>query len=295
VAGSVSFRYPLSRRDSLVEVLHGTPVADPYRWLEEANAPETRTWVDAQNAFTRSFLDGPGRDALVAELTSCFNYPRTVSAFRRGGRYFYSHNPGLLDQPILFVQDGAGDSRVLLDPNQLSADGTTALTAVEPSPDGGLIAYALSEHGSDRQILRVRRADDGVDLPDRLAWVKFASIGWRKDGSGFFYLRFPEAGTVPPEDEQYFGRIYYHHLGDPQSADVLVFETPEAKEVVPLVHVTSDDRFAVITAQRGASDDAEVYLVARKGVRPGSDPFLLFAGFDAAYEFVGDRDGRLFA
>jgi prolyl oligopeptidase len=296
VAGSVPFRYPVARLDPLVEILHGTPVADPYRWLEQADAPETRAWVEAQNALTRSFLDGRGRDALVADLTSRFNYPRTLAAFRRGRRYFFSHNPGLLDQPILFVQEGDGPPRVLLDPNQLSADGTTALTAVEPSADGGLVAYAVSEHGSDRQVLRIRRLADGVDLPDRLAWVKFASIGWTKDGSGFYYLRFPEPGTVPPEDEQYYGRIYFHHLGDPQSVDTLIFEKPDEKEVVPVVRVTADDRFAVITAQRGASDDSEIYLVERerKGVRPGSDPFAVFAGFDAAYDFVGSRDELLY-
>src|SRR4029079_11400456 len=129
----------------------------------------------------------------------------------RGGRYFFTHNPGLLDQPILYVQEGlGGEPRVLIDPNTLRADGTTALTAYEVSPDGTRVAFALSQHGSDRQEIGVRAVlgVQGVQqvIDDRLQFVKFASIAWTRDGSGFYYLRFPEPGTVSPEDEQYYGR-----------------------------------------------------------------------------------------
>ena len=290
---TVPFRYPPARIDPLVDVLHGVPVPDPYRWLEDAGSAETRAWVDAQNALTRAALDGPERDALIAELTGLFDYPRTLAAFYRGTRGFFSRNPGLLDQPVLYVQDlpRGGEPEILIDPNQLSADGTTALTAIAPSPDGERVAYALSVHGSDRQIVRVRSVESRRDLDDRLEWVKFASIAWTRDSSAFYYLRFPAPGTVAPEDEQYFGRIYFHRLGNLQSQDVLVFERPDQKEVVPMVHVTDDDRFVVITAQRGASDDSEVYLIDRADpgtVRP------LFTGFDAAYDFISSSGDRLF-
>ncbi len=298
VGWTVPFRYPPTRTEDLVEILHGVPVADPYRWLEDADSPETRTWVEAQNALTRSMLDGPGRDALVRELTGLFNYPRTATLLRRGGRYFFTHNPGLLNQPRLYVQDGEqaiGQARVLLDPNELSADGTTALTAIAPSPDGSLVAYALSEEGSDRQVIRVRAVQTGTDRDDALYHAKFASIAWTRDGAGFYYLRFPEPGSVPPEDAQYFGRIYFHRLGDPQPADDLVFETPDQREVVPMVHVAADGRWVVIAAQRGASDDSEIYLVDlidRDAPSPAPRP--VFTGFDAAYEFVEGAQGRLY-
>jgi prolyl oligopeptidase len=269
------------------------PVADPYRWLEDADSAETRAWVDAQNALTRSMLDGPERDALMGELTTVFNYPRTTALGRRGGRYFFTHNPGLLNQPRLYVQDAmpAGEPRVLLDPNLLSADGTTALTAFEPSPDGSLLAYALSDHGSDRQVIRVRDVRLGTDREDALTDVKFASLAWTKDSAGFYYLRFPGPGSVPPEDEQYFGRIWFHRLGQPQSSDELVFETPDQRDVVPMVRVAADGRWVVITAQRGASDDSEVHVVDRKAPGP---PRPLMTGFDAAYDFVEGASGRLF-
>jgi prolyl oligopeptidase len=282
-------RYPPARADGLVETLHGVPVPDPYRWLEDADRPDTQAWVAAQNALTRSELDGPARDAYVRELTGLFDYPRTTTLLKRGGRYFFTHNPGQLNQPRLYAQDG--EPRVLLDPNLLSAGGTTALTAIAPSPDGRLVAYALSEDGSDRQIIRVRDAGTGIDRDDALSHVKFASLAWDPDGAGFYYLRFPAPGSVPAGDEHYFGRIYFHRLGDPQSADELIFETPDRKEVVPQVHVTADGRWTVIVAQRGASDDSEVYVVDRAAL---SGPRALVTGFDAAYDFIEGAAGRLF-
>jgi prolyl oligopeptidase len=278
--------YPPARREPLVETIHGVAVADPYRWLEDDGSAETAAWTAAQNALTRGHLDGPRRDALVAQLRTLYDYPRTLSFVGRGGRYFFTHNPGRLDQPVLYVQDGpAAEPSVLLDPNALSSDGTTALTAYEVSPDGRRVACALSVHGSDRQIVRI------LDHADVLHWVKFASIAWLPGGDGFYYLRFPEPGTVGAADEQYFGRIYFHRLGDQQARDLLVF-AHAIREVVPLVQVSSSGRWVVITAQRGASDDAEVFVADARSpdavVRP------LFGGFDAAYDFIGEAAGRLY-
>jgi prolyl oligopeptidase len=296
VGYTVPFRYPPSRASDVVDSLHGVRIADPYRWLEDPDSEETRAWVDAQNALTRSMLDGPERDAFVRELTGLFDYARTTAPQRRGDRYFFTHNPGLLNQPILYMQDAVPapgttqpEARVVIDANLLSADGTTALTAAVPSSDGTRIAWALSQHGSDRQQIRVLAitgsgdATEVRELDDRLDWVKFASIAWTRDGSGFYYLRFPEPGSVPPEDEQYFGRIYFHRLGQPQASDDLVFARPDEKEIVPLVQVATGGRWVVITAQRGASDDSEVYLVDRASNGP---PRPLFTGFDAAYHFI---------
>ena len=288
-----SFRYPDSRPSDLVDILHGVPVADPYRWLEDADSPETQAWVEAQNALTRAALDGPSRDTLVQRLTARFNYPRTQGPRRRGGRYFFTHNTGLQNQAVLFAQDGfQAVPRVLLDPNALSADGTIALTAWFPSTDGSLVAYALSSGGSDRQTISVRETQSTIDRPDRIEWVKFASLAWLPDNSGFYYLRFPQPGSVPAEDEQYYGRIYFHRLGEPQQHDRLVYERPDEKEIVPSVDVSRDGRFAVITALRGASDEAEVHVIDRAS---GDDrPRPLFTGFDAAYAFIQAAGDRLF-
>ena len=300
--------YPKATRLDLIDRLHGVRVPDPFRWLEDDAGADTRAWVDSENALTRSVLDGPSRDALLRRLTSAYDHPRTTSFVARGGREFLTRNPGLADQPILYVRDArstaepstrTAEERVLLDPNTLTTDGTTALTAYFPSNDGRLIAYALSVHGSDRQEIRVRDVATGQDRDDRLSWVKFASVAWTNDAAAFFYLRFPEPGTVPAADEQYFGAIYLHRLGDPQKADVLVFDRPEQKEVVPLVDVSHGGRWVVITAQRGASDDSEVYVaeIGDGGPEAGSLPVRriapVFTGFDAAYHFVGEAEERL--
>jgi len=295
-------KYPEANRLDLVETLHGVRVPDPYRWLEDAAGAGTRAWVDAENALTRSLLDGPARDRLVKRLTACYDYPRTTSLMRRGGREFFTHNPGLLNQPILYVRDGdAAEPRVLMDPNTFTPDGTTALTAYVPSPDGTLVVYALSAHGSDRQELRVRRVTTQEDIPDRIVWVKFASVAWVKEANGFFYLRFPEPGSVPPDDEQYYGRIYFHRLGTAQAEDPIVFETRDQKDVVPLVDVSHSGRWVVVTAQRGASDDSEVYVASDSSLTSQSSSGTLdagswkpvFTGFRSAYHFIEESGGRL--
>jgi prolyl oligopeptidase len=222
--------------------------------------------------------------------------------FRRGPYYFFTHNSGLQDQPILYVQEGReGQRRVLIDPNTLarrepSAGGESnapvALTALEVSTDGALAAYGLSTSGSDRQDIFIREVATGADRPDRLQWVKFASLAWVHDGSGFFYTRFPEPGTVADGDEHYFNTVWYHRLGDPQEADALVFEKPDERETVFGVDVSRDDRWVVITAFQGSSDRSEVYLIDR--LQAGLQPFPVFTGFDAAYAFVESAGARLF-
>ncbi len=285
--------YPPARSSNLVDTIHGVAVPDPYRWLEDPESAETRGWVERQNALTRSFLDGPERGALVRALTAAYDRARVMNPLRRGHRYFFLYNSGLQAQAALFLQEGLdGTPRVLLDPNTLSDEGIVALTALQPSDAGTRIAYALSRGGSDEQEIRIRDVGTGQDLGDLLQWVKFTSIAWTPDEAGFYYLRFPAPGSVPPGDEQYFGRIYFHRVGDPQSADRLIFADPDEKEVVPRADVTRDGRFVVVTAQRGASDDSEIYLIDRSAGDGTARP--LFTGFDAAYFFIADEGGRLF-
>src|SRR4051812_22785490 len=286
--------YPDSRRSDVAGTYHGVHVADPYRWLEDADAPETQAWVAAQNELTRSFLDGPVRDALVHQLTALYNYPRTGVPFKRGNRYFFAHNTGLQEQPVLYVQDAlATTPRILLDPGSLrgARGGPVALTAMIPDDSGALLAYALSESGSDRQELSVRDVSTGRDLPDRLQHVKFVSLAWTRTGDGFFYTRFPGPGTVPPGDENYFNKVYYHRLGDAQDSDVLIIERPAERETVFGVETSDDGRWAVITAYRGSSNKSEVHLLDLSD--PGATPVPVFRGYIAAYSFIEYAGGRL--
>lgn len=285
-------KYPLTRKGDDVDVYHGIQVADPYRWLESPDSDETIAWVNAENQLTRSILDGPVRNALVDRLTELYDFPRSSVPLRRGRFYFFTHNTGLQDQAVLYVQNGRnGSRRVLIDPNAISVDGPVALTALAINDSGTLAAYGLSRSGSDKQDIFVRRVEEGTDLPDRLLWVKFASLAWVKNGTGFYYTRFPETGTVPDGDENYFNKVYYHRVGDEQARDTLIFEKPEAREVVFGVEVSDDDRWAVITAFQGSSDRSEVYLIDRHS--DGATPVPVFTGFSAAYTFIESAAGRL--
>jgi prolyl oligopeptidase len=285
--------YPPARKAAVVDDYHGVKVADPYRWLENADDPETAAWVEQQNALTRSLLDRPEREKIKQRLTELFNYPRLSVPTRRGDRYFYSRNRGLQNQSVLFVREGNGPERVLLDPNALSPDGTVALHSSKTTRDGSLLAYTLSRSGSDREEIYFKDVATGKDLPDKLLWAKFTSLTLTPDNSGLYYHRFPVPGTVPAGDENYFGKIYFHRLGDPQEKDTLILERPE-RDVILWADITPDGRYVVLTATKGSTPKTEVYVLDRKSA--GSAPTLLpfTKGFGDAWGFVGEDGGRFF-
>jgi prolyl oligopeptidase len=284
--------YPAARQVEVADDYHGVQVADPYRWLENAGDPSTIKWVGSQNALLRRMLDGPDREAIRARLAALVDYPRTGVPVRRGERYFFGHNTGLQNQPVQFWSEGrTGEWRTLIDPNMLSADGTVALTGLFVNEAGTLAAYAISRSGSDRQEILVRDVSTGKDLPDRLKWAKFASLAWLKDGSGFYYTRFPEPGSVPAGEENYGCKVYFHKLGDTQDKDALVFAHPDP-EVVFGLDLALEGRVLVIAAVKGASDKGEVHLLDRRV--PDAEPVPLFRGFDHTWLPIDSAGLRLF-
>jgi len=283
--------YPEAEASDFVEALHGSSIADPYRWLEKADDPRTGAFVEAQNSLTRSVLERPERPAIHRRITDLYDYPKMGLPKKAGKKYFYTKNTGLQNQSVYFVQEGlSGAARVLLDPNALSPDGTVAVTNFSPTEDGSLVGYAISRSGSDRQEISVRDVATGRDLPDQILWVKFSGISWTPDNKGFFYTRYPETGTVPAGDEHYFPKIYYHRLGDAQERDRMVFEKPAEKEVGIGATVSDDGRWLILQPAKGASDKAEIHVLDLR--REGARPVLVTKGFRHAYaaiEVIGDR------
>jgi prolyl oligopeptidase len=165
--------YPPTRTDDVVDTLHGVPVPDPYRWLEDDNAPETKAWVEAQNTVTTAYLAAiPQRDAIHQRMTQLWNYERYGIPFKRGQRYFYTRNDGLQNQAVLYTAPTLdAPPTVLLDPNTLSKDGTIALTGLDISDDGARLAYGLAVAGSDWQEIRVRDVASAKDRPDHNQWL----------------------------------------------------------------------------------------------------------------------------
>jgi len=288
------WNYPVATRGDVVDDYHGTKVADPYRWMEKADDSATTAWVEAENSLTQKFLNRPEREALKARLTELIDYPRYSVPFRRGKFYFFTRNTGLQNQAVLYRQQGLeGEPRVVIDPNTLSPDGTVALTNTSPSRDAKLFGYALSKSGSDRQEIFVKNLATGEDLPDHLQWMKFSPIAWTHDGKGFYYSRLPRPGTVPPGEEHYFPKLYYHRLGDQQEKDRMIFEKPTEKEVGVSCEISWDGRWLVLYATKGASNKTEVQFVDLK--KPGRKPTMVFKGYENGYNVAEVVDGKLYS
>ncbi|HWJ21415.1 MAG TPA: prolyl oligopeptidase family serine peptidase [Gemmatimonadaceae bacterium] len=296
---ATAIQYPATRKGDQVDLYHGVRVADPYRWLEDTDAPETKAWVQAENAVTHAYLDAiPERAAIKARLTKLWNYPKYTAPTKRGGKYFYSENSGLQNQSVLYVSDKpTGPGRVLLDPNTLSTDGTVALSAVAISDNGKLLGYGTSASGSDWQEFHVREVASGRDLPDTIRWVKFSGMAWTKDNKGFFYSRYDEPkGGNALTDVNKNQKLYYHRLGKPQSSDQLVFESPEHPDWGFGARVTDDGQFAIINVSQGTDQRNRLYFIDLDNPRSPkvTAPVVkLLDAFDASYGFV-DNVGTTF-
>ncbi len=286
--------YPPSHPDpTVVDIYHGQPVPDPYRWLEDLDSERTRAWIEAQNQLTFDYLQRiPARQRLLERLTQLWNYEKYSQPFKEGGRYFYFKNDGLQNQSVLYTQESLeAEARVLLDPNTLSEDGTVALSGIAISRDGRYLAYGLSRSGSDWQEWKVRDIETGEDLPDHLRWIKFSGASWTPDGQGFFYSRYDEP---PPgreyESANYFQKLYYHRLGTPQSEDLLVYHRPDQKEWGFAGGVTEDGNYLIISVWRGTDPKN---LLFYKDLRDPNLPVVeLIREFEANYSFVGNDGSR---
>ncbi len=277
----------------VVDTYHGTPVTDPFRWLEDEDSPETRAWIEAQNKVTREHLDDlPGRERIAERLEKLWNYERFTIPTVMAGRYFYGRNDGLQNQYVLLVSDGLeAEPRVLLDPNALSEDGTVSLAGRWPSPDGKLLAYALSEGGSDWREIWVRDVETGIDQSDRLRWTKFSDASWKADSSGFFYVRFP----APKKDEKLKavnenGKICLHRVGSKQKEDQVVYERPDHPKWGLYPWVTDDGRYLGIWVDTNETTNNGIFV---KDLAADGPVVELLKDFDAQYWPVGS-DGSVF-
>jgi prolyl oligopeptidase len=293
---SISLDYPAAARGNQVDDYHGVSIADPYRWLEDTDSPQTKAWVEAENRLSDSYLSTiPERAAIKNRLTQLWNYARFSAPFKGGDRYFYSQNSGLQNQSILYVQDGRDSpARVLLDPNVLSTDGTVALSGEAASDDGRYLAYGVAVSGSDWQEFRVRNVDTGRDLPDTLKWVKFSGMSWTHDNKGFFYSRYdaPASGNKMTSVNRN-QKLYYHRIGQPQSRDELVYDRPDQPDWLFDGTVTDNGQYLIITVSQGTDVRTRLYFIDLDNPgRPkvGNPVVRLIDRLNAEYAFVGNRN-----
>ena len=258
--------YPEAKTVDASDDFHGTTVADPYRWLEEPQADDTRAFIDAQNEVSAAYLETPQREAIRARLEELLDYPRTGVPGRTGRpeddfgnpvgtRLFVSKNTGLQNHSVLFTK-GPDDAEFveLIDPNGFSEDGTTALAGTWVDEQGETMAYAVSEGGSDDKVVKLMdlRGDKlGEHFPETLEHMRFTSIAWHPDGSGFWYGKYPTPGTVPEDQERFNQKIYWHDLESDPANDSLVYDHPEDPELSAYTTITPAGRYQLIYSSRG--------------------------------------------
>ncbi|MEZ5429514.1 MAG: prolyl oligopeptidase family serine peptidase [Pyrinomonadaceae bacterium] len=295
VSAQTKLKYPETRKSDQTDDYFGTKVADPYRWLENNDSKEVADWVEAENKVTFDYLERiPYREAVKDRLTELLDYPKIGAPSRRGKWYIFSKNDGLQNQSVFYIQKGLdGDPEVLLDPNNLSADGTARLGAFSWSPNGKYILYGVSQGGSDWNDLYVLDVATKKPLTDHLTWIKNGGGSWLGE-DGFFYSRYPE----PEKGKELYTKnefqtVYYHKLGTPQSEDKLIYEDKEHPQRFQGVGVTEDQKYAILSISergKGLKGNALYFRDLSKGEKTFT-PIVAEIGNDN-YRIIDSVDGK---
>jgi prolyl oligopeptidase len=301
VAVSQPFSYPKAKKGDVIDDYFGTKVPDPYRWLEDADSPETVEWIKEENKLTQSYLQElPNRALFRDRLTKLLNFERYTVPSWEGHRYIYRKNDGLQNQSVIYTLKDLSDTpQVLLDPNTMAADGTIAIASTAVSDDGRLLAYGVAASGSDWNVIRVRDITTNDDLPDLVQWVKFSAPSWTKDSKGFFYSRFLE----PQKSEnQTFAKlsnqkVYYHRIGDSQEKDVVVYDRPDNPNLTCDGSVSHDGRYLFLEVHKVTERQDQLFF---KDLRDPCSPVMdgpllpVFPEFEAEVKIIGSLGNRFF-
>jgi prolyl oligopeptidase len=282
---------PKAEKRPLEETMQGVKIVDNYRWLEDGNSQDTQKWVAEEMAYTQSVLDPlPGRDAIHKRLTELLSIGSITQPEIGGKYYFYTRREGMQNQPVLYVREGVeGKDRVLLDPNQLAADGTIALDWYHASENGKYLAYGTSPSGSEMSTLHILETKTGKLLPDTIERTRACSIAWMHDNSGFFYTRYPKKGDVPEGQEMYNRHVFYHDLGTDPETDTPIFGEGRDPEDWPSVSLDNDGRLLLISVSQGWTK-TELFLMDLKA---GTPPTRITTGKNFLYS-GSVYNGRLY-
>ncbi|CAN5904716.1 prolyl oligopeptidase family serine peptidase [soil metagenome] len=287
----VGIPYPQTAKTDHTDDYHGTKVADPYRWLEADTTQEVADWVAAQNKVTFAYLDQiPFRGKIKDRLTQIWNYPKYSAPTKKGNKYYFYKNDGLQNQSVLYEQTSlAAEPVVFLDPNKLSADGTTALTSLSFSKDHKYAAYGTASGGSDWNEFQVMEVATRKKLSDKLEWIKFSGAAWHKEG--FYYSRYDApkgGGKLAAKNE--FHKVYFHKIGTPQSADKLIYEDKAHPLRYFSAQTTDDERFLLLYVSEGASENNALYVKDLRNEKAGFVPVVsTFTNEYSVVDNVGDK------
>lgn len=283
--------YPETKRSDVKDDYFGTLVADPYRWLEDENSAETKAWVSEQNKLTNGYLSKiTYREKIKSRLSALWDYEKNSVPFAKGPYYFSYKNNGKQNQSVLYIQQGVeGTPSVLLDPNTFSADGTTSLSLFSVSNDSKYAVYGISKAGSDWNEFYVIDLPSGKLRTDKLLDIKFSGAAWY--GDGFFYTKYdkPEAGR-DLSAKNGNGKLYFHKLGEPQSADKLIFDDPKNPTHRFGASVTDDEKYLVITVTESTSGNR---LYCRELGNEKAELIKIVDNFDSDFSVIDHFNGQL--
>jgi prolyl oligopeptidase len=288
--------YPPARRDDIAEQIYGRLVEDPYRWLEDADSEETRSWLAAQDALLAGYLAGLGdRDALAGRITELLGAGSVGAPVWRGDRQFYTRRAAGQEHAVLQVATPSDGERILIDPTAIDETGTTTLDAWQPDLDGRLLAYQLSQGGDEESLLRVMDVATGEDVDGPIDRCRYTGVAWLPGGKAFYYSRRLPPEAVPGAERQYHRRVYLHQVGDPAEDDVMIFGDGLEKTNYYSVSVSRDGRWLVIGAAAGTAPRNDLWI-ADLAAAPASAPVLrvIQQGVDAQTAARVGRDGRLY-
>ncbi|HLC83173.1 MAG TPA: S9 family peptidase, partial [Bacteroidia bacterium] len=284
--------YPTTRKTDSVDVYFGTKISDPYRWLEDDRSAETGEWVKAQNKVTFDYLSAiPYRDKVKERLTKIWNFAKVSTPFKKGKNYFFYKNDGIQNQSVLYVQEGLnGQSRILLDPNALAADGTVSLGGLSISKNGKYLAYSINRAGSDWSEIYAMEIETGKKLADEIKWVKFSDMAWK--GDGFYYSAYdaPKGGSELSNKNEYH-KVFYHKLGDAQNKDVLIFEDKKYPLRNFSAGITKDEKLLLLYGSESTSGSS---LAVKELDKPNSEFIVLVNNFDNNYSVIHNEGTKLY-
>ncbi|WP_295718301.1 prolyl oligopeptidase family serine peptidase [Mucilaginibacter sp.] len=288
-----ALQYPQTKKVDTVDTYFGTQVPDPYRWLENDQATDTKAWVKEENKVTQSYLKQiPYREEMRKRLELLWNYEKYSAPFKEGKYTYFYKNDGLQSQAVLYRQVGDnGTPEMFLDPNHFSAEGTTSLQGIDFTKNGDLAAYQISEGGSDwRKVIVIKTSDKSV-VGDTLIDVKFSGLAW-KGTDGFYYSSYdkPKAGSQLSGLTQYH-KLFYHKLGTPQSTDKLIFGGDKTPRRYIGAYLTEDERFLVITAATSTTGN-ELYIQDLS--KPGSQIVNVVDNFDNQHSVLDNVGSKLY-